>query len=330
MARLGEVLELIHSSPRRFRTARATGSSGGTAWRLWWAGDGHFRFESDREGGYVGVRAGRVWWALAGGEANTNDGDPNSLLGMPPEIALLHTRSLLAAAVLEPLRETRVAGRAAVVVRAAPRPGAENWRWWGFWGATDPIEVPIDLERGVALAGPGFQVDTIAFDEAFPASAFARPGPEPLWRAHRGRDQPRELPLEEGRRAVPFPVLLPGWLPDGARLLRCLVDPADPPAWIGLSWAIDPGFQFTLHLRQGPAVAADAARAQRSDRAQTIVQEGVRLLVDESGAEHYRSWRVLLERRGAWVEVDSDLALPTLIRVARSLGEAGEAEVAAP
>jgi hypothetical protein len=122
MVRLGDVLELIHSSRRRFRTARLAGRTEEASWRLWWAGDDRFRFEQNREsGGFLSVRAGPVWWTLDdSGEAHTNEGDPEVRLGMQPELGLLHPRSLLATAVLEVLREDRVAGRAVAVMRATP------------------------------------------------------------------------------------------------------------------------------------------------------------------------------------------------------------------
>lgn len=182
MRSLGHALDLIHSSRRRFRSARVGGRTDDTAWRLWWAGDAHFRLEYGREGeGSISVRAGPVWWMLdERGEAYTNDGDTGLRLGMRPELGLLHTRSLLASAVLEVVREDRVAGRPAVVLRATPRPGGHHWRWWGFWGSTEPIEVPIDLERGVALGGPHLWIEEIAFDQEFPPEVFSRPYPEDL------------------------------------------------------------------------------------------------------------------------------------------------------
>src|SRR5919106_3756134 len=177
MTSLGEVLELIHSSTRRFRTASAVGRTGDSVWRFWWAGNDHFRFERKRDGaGFVNVRAGPKWWVLdSDGQAHTNEGDPEVGLGMQPELGLLHTRSLLATAILEVVREERVVPRLAAIMRATPRPGAEHWRWWGFWNATEPMEVPIDLERGVALGGFRFGVDEIAFDEEFAPELFSRP-----------------------------------------------------------------------------------------------------------------------------------------------------------
>ncbi|MGQ0668844.1 MAG: hypothetical protein ACT4PO_04085 [Actinomycetota bacterium] len=318
MRRFGDVLELIHSSCRRFRTVRASGRTNERRWRLWWAGDDRFRFESPSGGArQITVRAGDVWWALGpDGEAHTNDGDPNLGIGMQPEFALLHTRSLLAASLLEIVRDQRVAGRPAVVLLARPRPGAD-WRWWGFWGSTDPIEVPIDLERGVALAGLRSRFDEVAFDEELPAGLFARPyaaGHRPV---RSGIAQPREVSMEEARRAVDFPVLLPRVLPEGARLLRCLVDADDPPGWVGVFWAVDPGHRYAINLRQGPAVAREAAHF----RSREIRREGRRLLVEEIGSDHYRSYTVLAERGSQWVEIHSELPLDAVIAIALSVEE---------
>jgi hypothetical protein len=315
MGRLGEVLELIHSSARRFRTARALGRTGDSVWRFWWAGNDRFRFERQRDGGgSVNVRAGQVWWVIdSDGQAITNEGAPEVGLGMQPELGLLHPRSLLATAILELLREDRVAGRRAAIMRATPRPGAEHWRWWGFWGATEPMEVPIDLERGVALGGFRFGVDEIAFDEDFAPEVFSRPYDEGHSVAH-GHRRPREMSLEEARRATSFPVFVPKLLPEGARLLRCLVDPTEPPEWMGLSWAIDPGHRYTLHLRQGPAVARDAERF----RGEEIIEHGVRLVIE--GAESQRPLRRLFaETDAGWCEIDSDLPIDSVVAIALSL-----------
>jgi outer membrane lipoprotein-sorting protein len=230
MALLRDVLELIHTSRRRFRTAWAAGRTNETsAWRLWWAGDDRFRFERDADGRTsVAVRAGPVWWTVdPDGEAHTNDGDPKYHLGIEPEFGLLHTRSLLASSVLEILREEPVAARPAAVLRANRRPEVEHARWWGFWGTGDPLEIAIDLERGVALGGFGMKVEEIGFDQDFSPDVFAKPYGADR-RVRSVIERPREMSLEEARRAAPFPVLLPSFLPEGARLLRCLVDRTDP------------------------------------------------------------------------------------------------------
>jgi hypothetical protein len=178
-------------------------------WRFWWAGNDRFRFERVPNGsGFVNVRAGAIWWIVdSDGQAHTNDGDPNLTLGMPPEFGLLKTRSLLATALLQVVRDEPVAGRPTAILRAMPRSGAEHWRWWGFWDSSEPLEIPIDLERGVALGSPYFQVDEIGFDEKFPPALFSRPYDEdhPVQR----EDRPRAMSLEEARATAPFPVLVP-------------------------------------------------------------------------------------------------------------------------
>jgi hypothetical protein len=316
---LADVLELIHSSRQRFRTARARGhTDDDSAWRLWWEGDDRFRFERGRAGrGSIGVRAGSVWWALdADGRAYTNEGNPEGGLGMQPEFALLHTRSLLASAILEEVGEAQVARRRAAILRATPRPGAEHWRWWGFWDSTEPIEIPIDLERGVALGGSRFRVEEIAFDEHFAPEVFSRPYPDTHQPVERGL-RARQMALEEARREAPFPLVLPKLLPEAARLLRCLVEPADPPQWVGLWWAIDPGHRHTLGLRQGPAVEREAERF----RGEEIVEQDMRLLIEELGPGAHRAHTVFVCAGGTWFEIHSDLPREITLAVARSLKE---------
>jgi hypothetical protein len=315
---LGEVLELIHSSARRFRTARVAGRTDDSAWRLWWAGNDRFRFERNRDGGgFVNVRAGPVWWVLdSDGQAITNDGDPNQGLGMQPELGLLHPRSLLATTLLELLRAEQVAGRPAAILRATPRRGAGHWRWWGFEDSAEPTKIPIDLERGVALGGFRFQVDEIMFDKQFAPEIFFPPWADARHQVQRGLEIPREASLEEARQAAPFRVVLPEILPEGARLLKCLVDRTQPPGWVGLSWAIDPGHRYTLRLRQGPAVKRDAERF----RGEESVEQGVRLLVEDAATQ--RHLHTLFAETGVgWYEIDSDLPLDTVMAIARSLKE---------
>jgi hypothetical protein len=317
MGSLGDVLELIHSSAGRFRTARVVGRTGDSTWRFWWAGNDRFRFERKRDGGgFVNVRAGPVWWVLdSDGRALTNEGPPSQGLGMQPELGLLHPRSLLATAILEVLRDEGVAGRPAAIMRATPRPGASHWRWWGFWDVTEPIEIPIDLERGIVLGGFHFHIDEVAFDEEFAPELFSRPYDEGHLVEH-GHRLPREMPLEEARRATLFPAFVPRLLPEGARLLRCLVDPTEPPEWLGLSWAIDPGHRYTLHVRQGPAVTRDAERF----RGEEIVEQGLRLVVED--AESQRPLRRLFaETHAGWCEIDSALPFDTVVAIALSLEE---------
>lgn len=325
MISLGDVLDLIHSSPDRFRTARLVGRTGNSTWKLWWAGDERYRFEREHaRGSSVAVRAGATWWMVEpDGTGHTNYGDSSLGLGMQPELALLHTRSLLSSAILDVLRVEEILGRSAAILLAAPRPGV-NWRWWGFEDETEPMEVAIDLERGVALSGFDFRVDEIDLDEEFGPEPFSRPyeggspghdprAPHPV-AAEAGRHYPREVSLEEACRVAAFKVLLPRLLPEGARLFKCLVDPSEAPQWVGLTWAIDPGCRYTLHLRQGPGLAREAEHF----RGKEVIEQGMRVLVD--AAESHRALhRVLIEKDDCWIEIDSNLPVETLIEIANSL-----------
>lgn len=316
MSRLGDVLELIHSSVWRFDTASVVGRSGDSTWRFWWAGNDRFRFERKREGsGFVNVRDGANWWVLdSDGRASTNEGAADYGLSMQPEMGLLHPRSLLAAAILQVGRNEQVAGRPAVVMQATPRPDAGEWRWWGFWDATEPVEIAIDLERGVALSSFHFQVDAITFDEALGAEVFSRPYDDNHPVEH-GELHPLEMSLEQARRRAPFPVPVPEVLPEGARLLKCLVDPAEPTEWVGLVWAIDPGYRYRLNVRLGPAVARDAERF----RGQEFIEHGLRLIVEQ--AEPQDSHRLFAETRAGWCEIDSDLPMEAVVTIALSIEE---------
>jgi hypothetical protein len=178
------------------------------------------------------------------------------------------------------------------------------------------MEIPIDLERGVALGGFRSEVDEIAFDEEFGPEVFSRPWAQDRHPVQHGLEIPREASLEEARQAAPFRVVLPEMLPEGARLLKCLVDPTEPSGWVGLSWAIDPGHRYTLRLRQGPAVS----RAGERFRGEEIVEQGVRLLIDDAATQrHLRT--LFAETEVGWYEIDSDLPLDTVIAIARSLKE---------
>jgi hypothetical protein len=121
--------------------------------------------------------------------------------------------------------------------------------------------------------------------------------------------------MEEAHQTAPFPIVMPKVLPSGARLLKCLVEPEYPPQWVGITWAIDPGHSYTLGLRQGPAVARDAERF----RGDEIVEEDLRLLIEESGPESHRSRTLLMQLGDACFELYSDLPRDTLVAVARSL-----------
>jgi len=315
MSRLGEVLEVMYESHRRYRTFRAAGwTSGESSWRFWWAGPTLVRTEQDRpEGSLIIVRAGPRWWIREpDGTAHTNEGDDSIRVGLGAGLELLHSRELLGAAVLRFVREDAVATRPAAVLACRLR-ASERWRWWSHFDG--PFEVAVDLERGVVLRRPSMEVTECAFDEDFPEELFAAPYGPDHHPVRRTTDRRRDLSLEEAATAVSFPVLLPALLPEGARLLRCLVDGDDPPGWMGMSWTIDPGHRYSLHVRQGPDVAREAG----SGDWETLEQEGQTIRLRRHSMESSRTFEVLLERDGSWAHIDSDLPLDLVLGVALSL-----------
>ncbi|CAN5246741.1 hypothetical protein BH20ACT24_BH20ACT24_04370 [soil metagenome] len=318
MTRLAAVLETIYESRCRYRTVRATGRAHGSDWRLWWAGPHHIRTEEAYRGGtLVTVQAGAQWWMRQpNGKVETNKGDETLHVGFDSSILqILQSRPLLSTAILEVLDDDVIAGRPAATLRARPRQESEHARWWS---STEPFDVAIDLQRGIVLRGPQLDVTEVAFDEDFGDGVFgplARRG-EPV------RDvtvRPREVSLEEARATMPFPILLPTVLPDGARLTRCLISPEIPPVWVGLSWVIDPGIRYFLHLRQGP----DVESAPASPDWREVSQGEVTVRVREARGAGFRSVSAVIDRNGTLAQIDSDLPAETVIEVAVSLG-AGE------
>jgi hypothetical protein len=261
------------------------------------------------------VRAGPRWWIREpDGSAHTNEGDDSARVGLGPGLELLHSRELLGAALLRFLREDVVATRRSAVLECRPRAGSEHSRWWSHLDGL--FEVAIDLEYGVVLRRPSLEVTECAFDEDFPDELFTSPydaGKHPI---HRPTDRPRELAFDEAVAAVPFPVLFPGVLPEGARLLRCLVDRDEPPGWMGMSWAIDPGQRYSLHIRQGPDLAVEAGSADW----EILERDGRQIQLRQLSSDVVRSLEVLMEQDGTWVQMDSDLPLETVLSVALAMG----------
>jgi hypothetical protein len=314
MTALADVLEAIHTSHRRFRAVRASGVFAGRPWRMWWAWPRYVRTEENADDGVrVIVQAGDWWWIReGGGRGHTNEGDPHHGVGFGPGLELLHTRPLLGSTLLELQDEAVVAGRRAAILRATPRPDGDFGRWWG---TGDPFEVAIDLERGIALRAHGVEMNEVMFDEEFDASVFASPlsPDEPIETTAR---RPREVLWDEAFDLVGFAVRLPRSLPDGARPTHCLVSANDPPGWIGHSWVIDPGGRYRLSIRQGPDLAEQAGRDDRT----LITRDGVEFRVEEYRGEGFRTEIVACELDGAWFEISSNLPLQAILDVVLSIG----------
>ena len=130
---------------------------------------------------------------------------------------------------------------------------------------------------------------------------------------------PRELSLEEARALVPFSVLLPTLLPEGARLSGCLLAPDDPPGWLGLTYVIDPGARNSLHIQQGPSVASGAQDLVAWEHAMV---DDVELRIQERGGEGFHTVEVFLTREGVPVLAHSDLDRGAVVAIALSLERA--------
>lgn len=92
------------------------------------------------------------------------------------------------------------------------------------------------------------------------------------------------------------------------QFLRCLVDGADPPEWVGLSWAVDPGHLYTLHLRQGPVVSREVARS----RGRELIRNGIRLLIEEGKERLFELPTTDLPTPVRGNQPEPQLATPTL------------------
>lgn len=311
---LADVLELIHTSHRRFRTVRAAGLHNDRTWRMWWAGSKHIRSEEEHDDGMqLIVQAGDWWWIREPrGKGHTNDGDPSVRVGFGPGPELLHPRPLLGSTSLEYRMVGTIVGRRAAILRASPRPDGRFGRWWG---SGDPFDVAIDLERGIVLRAHGIEMTEVAFDEELEPSVFASPLSSDQAVESMAR-QPKEIPWEEAPAGVGFPVHLPRSLPDGARPTRCFVSPNDSPGWIGHSWTFDPGGRYRLSIRQGPDLAERAER----ENGRMVARNGVEFHVEEYRGEGFRTEIVAFELDGTWFQISSDLPLETILDVALSIG----------
>jgi hypothetical protein len=311
VGRLGDLLEVVHDSHRRYETVRASGMAHGRRWRMWWAGHDRLRTEEDRpDGTSTIVRSGDAWWTREpNGTVHTNDGNPHVVVGFGPGPELTRARSLMSSARLSVLRNEEVAGRPAVLLWVEPRSEDAH-----RWSTSEPFEAAIDLERGVVLLAPGFNVASIEFDVPLAEEVFSALTAGPGARIVRTSERPRTVDLEEARRAAPFRIRLPRLLPEGARLEECAISPGDPPGWVGLSWTIDPGRRYRLHLRQGPDLDEEAP-ADAVDRGEIAP-------ASPQGLDMVLVWA--RGRDDGWGEFESDLPAHLLEAVARSWADADE------
>ena len=197
--------------------------------------ESRFREES------AGVQAGKRYLVRDGDRWASWDADWGAVTheteqeGGPPSAShafLLDPVSIVGSFRLEPFGAREVAGREARTVRAVPRADREvtGPALFRIGPGADVVELAIDAERGAllrseaSLDGQPFlrlEVTEIAFrphaPEMFapelPAGAVATGGwPRPL-----------PLPLHELASPAPFPVVVPGRVPEGWRLVTGLL-----------------------------------------------------------------------------------------------------------
>jgi hypothetical protein len=314
---LGEALEAIYRSRWSFRTLRAAGVARGERHRLWVARPDRSRAEEDRGiGTAVIVRNQGRWWIWSPEHGGMFG---NEEVGLGHEGALKHLLDptpLLGVTRLEATGEADVMGRPAVIVRAIPRSEEEVIEpGWQF--GSDGIELAIDLERGVALRAGDVRLVDVAFDEDLDADLFVMEFPEGEEPKESRITPPRVLDLDEASAALSFTVLVPGELPQGSRLVRCVVPDEGPPDGLHMVYLIDPGALHSIEISQGPRVREEERTAWPDWR--SLVRDGEDLLVREDIGEAWYRAMALLERHGTTAVVSSDLPLETVIGLARSL-----------
>lgn len=330
MVPLADVLEAIYRSRSCFRTLQAAGVLMGRTveehHRLWLVRPDRLRWERDRGDETLRVvQNGDTWWLLdpTSGEIHTNDGDPNHHVDHGPLVWLLDPVPLLGQTRLEVTGAAQVAGRAAALLRAQPRRAGAEVDMPGWSVGPYPLEVAIDVERGIALRTRSGEWTTelteVAFDIEIPEETFDPDFVEDRPRRSSDAAGPREVSLEDVRPLLRFRVLLPSALPEGARLARSAIPGEDPPDGLFLSYVIDPGARASVEIAQGPRVLEEEARAWPDWRPETVDEVELLVREDRSGAWH-RAMALVRWDDTAGV-VSSSLPLDDVMTIALSLKE---------
>ena len=299
-----------------------------SSWSTRLAFESPTRFREEAAGVQAGtrflVRDGERWaswdedWGAVTSESADDEGPRSSSYGL-----LLDPSPLAAVLRFDPVGATEVAGRPAVRATATPRPddgtGLAALLRVGAAGA-DTIELAVDAERGALLRAeatidgdPFHRLEVTAIEYGpLPAGALDLSLPDGV-EATAGWFRPLRLELHELPAAAPFPVFVPGVLPDGWRLHESLLVPAHehPPVEGSVSLVYgsrDGGYAVTIRER--------AAGAEPEEWLVWTPDDGL----ERADAGEYVEPRhhVRLERDGTLVELagqDADL----LGRLARGL-----------
>jgi hypothetical protein len=244
------------------------------------------------------------WDADWGGVSDETEGEGRPT---PTYAFLLDPLSLLSSLRLEPAGTTEVGGRAAWHVRATPRddsdgPGASLHR---LGLGADAYELALGVERGVLLRGEalldgepfhGLEISEIAF-APIDAGTFTVAVPEGS-EAPTGWFRPLRLPLHELAAAAPFPVFVPGDVPEGWRLVERLLTPArDKPR-------VTPSVSLVYASREGAYLVTIQERASNAEHHDGLVWQREGDLEIADAGEHVESrHHVKVEREGTVVEL---------------------------
>ena len=210
-----------------------------TRWTTTLALESPTRFREESAGVQAGKRAtvrdGDRWaswdadWGAVTSESAEEQGAPSSTHGF-----LLDPIGLVGDLRLDPAGESEVAGRRVRLVHAVPRPDwdAAGTALFRIGPGADVVELAVDAERGALLRSEALldgepfhrlEVTEIAFGPV-PDGTFELSLPAGVV-ASGGWLRPQRLPLHELATAAPFPVFVPGRVPDGWRLAESLLMP---------------------------------------------------------------------------------------------------------
>lgn len=234
-----EVIEAMTTSAERYRTVRLTASTPSAQWRFWYDRALGSRVEHED------VTLDTLFEVYDTQPGRTVP-PPDAVLGSPsdgwtfgtlspgswsPVSLLVDPALLVREAVLDVRGTAMVAGRRAALVSARARNDdiASVGLGRGAWRRPS-IDVAVDVERGVLLAGPDVEVTEIAFDEAAPAELLRQ------WPRRGHTVLQRPVTLAEGAAAVSWPILLPTRLPEQSTFAGCSVSPHQPPTRLDALW----------------------------------------------------------------------------------------------
>jgi len=356
VSELGEVLELLHTSAVRWRTIRMAGyqwfdpgqavaaflsrhpdavshgprNAGPPAgptierWRLWIERPDLKRAEFEAGGETVSVViAGNRWCSWSPSRGARTDSGENSSHGTGPGEPLLWTAMLLPALDVETRGRTTLLGRAAISLEARPRGEDDGGSLVHLGMGAERYELVVDAERGILLRsealldGRAFkvvEVEEVAFDQDLSPEMFSLTAPSGEgFEAERSH---RQLPFAELSSAVPFTVLVPEH-PDMVHEDGSIESP-DPR--LGRPLAV----RFSYERQQGQPGPVPFVAFAESAEPMPELKDGWRTIDDlrvrDEGSERRPRYRVVFQRRGTHVEMQSaELALEEVLALARSL-----------